>query len=154
MALGRAGLDLRQVQPLGRERLEDADERARLVPHREEDRGLVPPGGPHGPPPDDEEPGGVVGAVLDPRPEDRILHVAAFRDPVHEMDKLTELYESLAEARREVGEQAVPFHKFADLVKTQVKKLNEESDAEVAFRVAIKDGKVSLTARAMRGIGE
>ena len=39
-------------------------------------------------------------------PEDRILHVASFRDPVREIDKLTELYESLAEARREVGEDA------------------------------------------------
>src|SRR5947207_14144227 len=29
-------------------------------------------------------------------PEDRILHVAAFRDPVREIDKLTELYESLS----------------------------------------------------------
>src|SRR5687767_14501847 len=47
-------------------------------------------------------------------PEDRILHVAAFKDPVREIDKLTELYESLAEARREVGEEQVPFHKFAD----------------------------------------
>src|SRR6476469_9283745 len=35
--------------------------------------------------------------------EDRILRVAAFKDPVREIDKLTELYESLAEARREVG---------------------------------------------------
>src|SRR6266436_3480092 len=40
-------------------------------------------------------------------PEDRILHVASFRDPVHEIEKLTDLYESLAEARREVGDQAV-----------------------------------------------
>ena len=55
--------------------------------------------------------------------EDRILHVAAFQDPMREMDKLTELYESLAEARREVGEENVPFHKFAELVKSQVKKL-------------------------------
>ena len=45
------------------------------------------------------------------------------------MDKLTELYESLAEARREVGEDAVPFHKFAELVKNQVKKLRESGSA-------------------------
>ena len=56
-------------------------------------------------------------------PEDRILHVAAFKDPVREIDKLTDLYESMAEARREVGEDQVPFHKFADLVKGQVTKL-------------------------------
>ena len=44
---------------------------------------------------------------------------------MREIDKLTELYESLAEARREVGEDAVPFHKFAELVKSQVKKLRQ-----------------------------
>ena len=87
-------------------------------------------------------------------PEDRILHVAAFRDPVREIDKLTELYESLAEARREVGEEAVPFHKFADLIKNQVKKLRDTGSAEVAFRVAVKDGKVNLTARALKGVKE
>jgi hypothetical protein len=84
-------------------------------------------------------------------PDDRILRVAAFKDPVHEMDKLTELYESLSEARRAVGEDNVPFHKFADLVKGQVSKLRESGSAEVAFRVAVKDGKVSFTARAMKG---
>ena len=51
------------------------------------------------------------------------MHVASFSDPLREMDKLHELYDSLAEARRTVGEDAVPFHKFAELVKTQVKKL-------------------------------
>ena len=36
------------------------------------------------------------------------------------MDKLHELYDNLAEARREAGQEAIPFHKFADLIKTQV----------------------------------
>jgi hypothetical protein len=85
------------------------------------------------------------------KPTDRIFHVTAFSDVMREQDKLHDLYESLAEARHELGMAPVPFHKFADLVKNQVKKLNEDGDAEVAFRVAIKDGKVSLTARAMRG---
>jgi hypothetical protein len=84
--------------------------------------------------------------------ENRIVHVAAFRDPLKEPDKLRELYDSLAEARREIGQDAVPFHKFADLVKTQVTKLKAGGSAEVAFRVAVKDGKVSLTARAMKGV--
>ena len=88
------------------------------------------------------------------RPEDRILHVSSFRDPVREIDKLTDLYESLAEARREVGEEAVPFHKFAELVKNQVKKLRESGSPEVAFRVAVKDGKVNFTARALKGVAE
>jgi hypothetical protein len=88
------------------------------------------------------------------KPEDRILHVSSFRDPLREMDKLTELYESLSEARREAGEEQVPFHKFADLVKKQVKKLRETGSPEVAFRVAVKDGKVNLTARALKGVSE
>jgi hypothetical protein len=84
------------------------------------------------------------------RAQDQVMHVAAFRDPVHEMDKLHELYDSLLEARRAVGEQAVPFHKFADLVKGQVKKLKSSGGDEVAFRVAVKDGKVNFTAKAVK----
>ena len=84
------------------------------------------------------------------RPEDRVLHVAAFRDPLHEMEKLKDLYHSLSEARREVGEEAVPFHKFAELVKSQVSRLNADGGGEVAFRVAMKDGKVNLTARTLK----
>jgi hypothetical protein len=85
-------------------------------------------------------------------PEDRIVHVASFRDPVREADKLADLYESLTEARREIGQDQIPFHKFAELVKTQVKKLRETGSPEVAFRVAVKDGKVNLTARALKGV--
>jgi hypothetical protein len=87
-------------------------------------------------------------------PDDRILRVAAFKDPVREIEKLTELYDSLAEARREVGEENVPFHKFAELVKGQVNKLRQSGSPEVAFRVAVKDGKVSFTARALKGAKE
>ena len=63
-----------------------------------------------------------------------MLFVAAFRDPVTEMDKLHDLYDSLADARRQVGHDSVPFDKFAELVKTQVDKLRA-SGGEVAFRV-------------------
>ena len=84
-------------------------------------------------------------------PADRILYVASFRDPVREIDKLTDLYESLAEARREVGQEPVAFHRFADLVRAQVAKLRQAGSSEVAFRVAVKDGKVAFTARALRG---
>ena len=48
----------------------------------------------------------------------------------------------------------MPFHKFAELVKTQVKKLKASGGAEVAFRVAVKNGKVNLTARALKGVVE
>jgi hypothetical protein len=85
------------------------------------------------------------------RPEDRIVHVAAFQNPSREGDKLAELYQSVVEARREVGEQAVPFQRFAELVTKQVQKLRQSGSAEVAFRVAVKDGKVNFTARALKG---
>jgi hypothetical protein len=84
-------------------------------------------------------------------PQDRILCVAAFRDPMTEMDKLRDLYDSLADARRQVGHDSVPFHKFAELVKTQVQKLQASGGTEVAFRVAMKDGKVDFTAQALHG---
>jgi hypothetical protein len=84
------------------------------------------------------------------RPEDKVVHTASFRDPVREIDKLTELYESLSKARREAGENQVPFHKFAEVVKGQVKKLRDSGSAEVAFRVAVKDGKVAFTAKPMK----
>jgi len=83
--------------------------------------------------------------------QDRILHVASFNDPTREMAKLHELYERLSDARRESGEDAVPFHKFADLVKDQVKRLRQSGSPEVAFRVAVKDGKVNFTARGLKG---
>jgi hypothetical protein len=98
-----------------------------------------------------QRPAAVEGAAKEKGPQDRILHVAAFHDPAREMDKLHELYERLADARREAGEDAVPFHKFADLVKDQVKRLKQSGSPEVAFRVAVKDGKVNFTARGLKG---
>ena len=83
--------------------------------------------------------------------EQRILHVTAFRDPLREMDKLHALYDSLMDARREAGDDVVPFHRFASLVKEQVTRLRDDQAAEVAFRVAMKDGKVDFTARALKG---
>jgi hypothetical protein len=86
------------------------------------------------------------------KPEDRILHVTTFTDPLREMDKLHDLYDSLADARRELGQDPVPFHKFADLIKTQVASLKEKGSPEVAFRISMKDGKVNFTARALKGM--
>ena len=84
----------------------------------------------------------------------KVLYVAAFHDPLHEMRKLEDLYESLAAARRETGAPQVPFHKFASLVKSQVEKMQAAGVPEVAFRVAVKDGKVNFTARALKGASE
>ena len=86
--------------------------------------------------------------------ESKVLHVTAFRDPMHEMDKLHSLYDTLMDARRQIGDEVVPFHRFAALVKDQVTKLRETGSPEVAFRVAMKDGKVNFTVRGLKGPGE
>ena len=83
----------------------------------------------------------------------KILHVTALTEPLREMDKVHALYDSLMEARRGVGEDVVPFHRFAALVKDQVSKLGVPGTAGVAFRVAVKDGKVNFTVRALKGGG-
>jgi hypothetical protein len=83
-------------------------------------------------------------------PEAELLHATSFRDPMREMDKLHSLYDSLMDARRESGQDVVPFHRFAALVKDQVSKLRDAGTPEVAFRVAKKDGKVNFTVRAVK----
>lgn len=103
---------------------------------------------------------GRPGPFMQPRPPDparqpeqaahKVVNVTSFRDPMREMDKVHTLYDSLMDARREVGEDAVPFHKFAALVKDQVARLRERGSPEVAFRVAVKDGKVNFTVRGMK----
>jgi hypothetical protein len=90
----------------------------------------------------------------DPKPKDRILRVTAFQDPMRELDRLRELYESVLEARRESGLNAVPFDRFAELVTSQVSQLRSSDSSQVAFRVMVKDGKVSFTARALKGAKE
>jgi hypothetical protein len=89
-------------------------------------------------------------AAAPARREDRVFRVTTFQDPMREMDKLHDLYDSLAEARRQVGQDAIPFHKFAELVKTQVSAFKAKGNDEVAFRIAMKEGKVAFTARAMK----
>ncbi len=83
---------------------------------------------------------------------DRIVHVTTLGDPRGELDKVHDLYNRLMDARREGGEEVVPFHKFVNLVQEQVKRLRDSGSPEVAFRVAVKGGKVTLTARALKGM--
>ncbi len=101
--------------------------------------------GPFAAPPPKARPGRQTGT------DGKVLHVAAFKDPAAEMDKLHSLYDSLMDARRKSGEDAVPFHKFAALVKDQVSKLKDAGNREVAFRVVVKDGKVNFTVRGAKG---
>ena len=85
------------------------------------------------------------------RAEPAALHVTSFTDPMKEMDKLHDLYSALMDARRTAGQDVVPFHRFAALVKDQVKKLREAGSPEVAFRVDKKGDHVVFTARGLKG---
>jgi hypothetical protein len=93
----------------------------------------------------------VVSAPPKVEAEDRVLFVTAFRDPMKELDKLQDLYATLRDARQELGEDSLPFHKFAELVKSQVDKLKKEGTPEVAFRVSMKSGKLNFTAKGLKG---
>jgi hypothetical protein len=87
-----------------------------------------------------------------PKPADRVVHVTTVADPIKEIRKLEELYEQLVEAGREAGEEPFPFHKFVQLVRSQVSKLQRSGSQEVAFRVALRDGHVTFTARGLTSL--
>ena len=79
-----------------------------------------------------------------PKPETRDVDMA-IRDPGKETERLKELYERLSAARKLAGEQPLPYDRFAQVVRAQVTKLGGGA-SEVAFRVTVDKGKVSLTA--------
>jgi hypothetical protein len=101
------------------------------------------------------EPASTPGKVAakpdaDGRPSAKIVAVAAFRDPAAQGDLLADLYDRLSAARKDVGEKPVPFEAFKQVVRAQVTKLGGGGN-EVAFRVAVEGGKVTLTAKALKG---
>jgi hypothetical protein len=64
--------------------------------------------------------------------------------------RVKELYEQLAAAKKQVGEAPVAYDRVAALVKAQVTKFGDEA-TRVAFKIALKDGKVSLTVKPEKG---
>jgi hypothetical protein len=99
-----------------------------------------------------QQPGNTRTRSARPSEDDatRVVAVTTFKDPSAEPERMKALYEQLAAARKEVGEKPVPFEAFKQVVRAQVNKLGS-GHGEVAFRVAVQDGKVTLTARAMKG---
>jgi hypothetical protein len=79
-------------------------------------------------------------------PVERIVAVTSVADPRTQTDRVQALYEQMAQARKDAGEKPVPFERFTELVQAQVKKFGD-GGREVAFRVAVKGGKVTLTAK-------
>jgi hypothetical protein len=89
-----------------------------------------------------------------PAQGDRVVYVTVFADPVHELDRLRELYERITDVRRELGETQVPFHKFAGLIRDKVAVLKKRGAPEVAFRVTVHGGRVTFSARGLKGTPE
>ena len=84
-------------------------------------------------------------------PGDRVLATATLSDPTVEQEKLRSLFWGVTSARHEVGQPDIPFERFAALISKQVDSFRAKGHHEVAFRVRVRDGKVSLTARVADG---
>lgn len=82
-----------------------------------------------------------------------LLHEARIKDPLKEVDRLKELHEQLSAARAKTGEAQIPFERFAQVVRAQVTKLGG-GEQEVSFKVAMKEGKVTLTVKAKEDSGD
>ena len=67
------------------------------------------------------------------------------RDQALEAERVKQLHAQLAQAKKQAGEKEVPMDRLEKLVKAQVDKFKSEGK-DVTFKVAVKDGKVSLTA--------
>jgi hypothetical protein len=87
-----------------------------------------------------------------PQPQaDRVVYVTVFSEPTDELDRLRELYERIADVRQELGEPQVPFHKFAGLIREKVNAFKKKGAPEVAFRVTVEGGKITFSARGLKG---
>ena len=74
-----------------------------------------------------------------------MVTVTGISDPGAQGDRLKALYKQLSDARREVGEKPLDYERFTAVVQAQVKKLGKDG-REVAFKLAVKEGRVTLTA--------
>ncbi len=87
-------------------------------------------------------------------PKRRSRQARAGRDPLRARsaavrrirEPVKKLFEQLADAKKQVGESPVAIDRLAALVKAQVDKFAAEGK-DVTFKVAMKDGKVSLTVK-------
>jgi hypothetical protein len=114
---------------------------------REEGRPM-PGRGRHAAPlaPPASEPGSAAARSHAVKERSDLLHEAKLTDPLREAERLQDLYQRLSEAREKTGEAQIPFHRFAEVVRAQMAKHGGDG-REVSFQVAMKDGKVTLSAK-------
>jgi hypothetical protein len=94
------------------------------------------------PPPPKEKEGKAPPQQADP-PDQAVVLFKRDQGPAE--DRVKQLHAQLAEAKKQAGESPVAIDRLAALVKAQVEKFKSEGQ-DVTFKVAVKDGKVSLTA--------
>lgn len=76
---------------------------------------------------------------------ERVIKFGRADDTGTGSSRVKELYEQLAQAKKQVGEEPVAFERVQALVRAQVDKFG--ADGNVAFKIGMKDGKVSLTVK-------
>ncbi len=78
---------------------------------------------------------------------DNVIRVARDQPVSRESGSVQQLFEKLSEAKKQVGESPLAIDRLAMVVKAQVDKFAAQGK-DVAFKIAVKDGKVTLTAKA------
>ena len=96
------------------------------------------------PPPPTPEPSAKPAPAAAARDDERVVR---FDKSAKGEERLKELYETLSAARKKAGEAPLPFDRVAALVKAQVDKFGGDG---ADFRIAMKDGKVSLTVKPVK----
>ena len=96
------------------------------------------------PPPPTPEPSAKPAAAAAARDDERVVR---FDKSAKGEERIKELYETLSAARKKAGEAPLPFDRVAALVKAQVDKFGGDG---ADFRIAMKDGKVSLTVKPVK----
>ena len=81
------------------------------------------------------------------KPDPNVIRFAKDAKTGQDSDAVQRLFERLAEEKKKVGQAPVAIERLAALVKAQVDKFGAEGK-DVAFKIATKDGKVTLTAKA------
>ncbi len=101
----------------------------------------TPAATPHDEPPDP----GAAAAARSREAAERVIKFGRADDTSTGSSRVKELYEQLAQAKKQVGEEPVAFERVQALVRAQVDKFG--ADGNVAFKIGMKDGKVSLTVK-------
>ena len=86
------------------------------------------------------------------KPEPREPELIRFKrdqESNQDSERVKQLHQQLTDAKKQAGEKPVPIDRLAALVKAQVDKFKSEGQ-DVTFKVTVKDGKVSLTAKPVK----